>query len=139
MTKERISYSKPSITDLEVSYATDAAKNGWGNECFEYIDKFENLFKNHLGVKHAITTSSCTGAIHIGLSALGIGLGDEVIVADINWIASVSPIVHVGAKPIIIDVDMNSWCIDPKKVIEAITPKTKAIMAVHIYGNMCDY
>ena len=138
MTKERISYSKPSITDLEVSYATDAAKNGWGNNCFEYIDKFENLFKNHLGVKHAITTSSCTGAIHIGLSSLGIGLGDEVIVADINWIASVSPIVHVGAKPIIIDVDMNSWCIDPKKVIEAITPRTKAIMAVHIYGNMCD-
>ena len=138
MAKERISYSKPSITDLEVSYATDAAKNGWGKKCFEYINKFENLFKNHLGVKHAISTSSCTGAIHIGLSSLGIGPGDEVIVADINWIASVSPIVHVGAKPIIIDVDMDSWCINPKKVREAITPKTKAIMAVHIYGNMCD-
>ena len=138
MTKERISYSKPSITDLEVNYATDAAKNGWGKKCFEYIDKFEYLFKKHLGVKHTIATSSCTGAIHIGLSSLGIGPGDEVIVADINWIASVSPIVHVGAKPIIIDVDMNSWCIDTKKVREAITPKTKAIMAVHIYGNMCD-
>jgi perosamine synthetase len=138
MVEEKILYTKPSITDLEISYASDAAQNGWGDECYKYITKFENLFKEHLGVKHAIATSSCTGAIHIGLSSLGIGPGDEVIIADINWIASVSPIVHVGAKPIFIDVDINSWCIDTKKLKDAITPNTKAIMAVHIYGNMCN-
>ena len=91
-----------------------------------------------MGVEYAIATSSCTGAIHIGLSSLGIGPGDEVIVADINWIASVSPIVHMGAKPIFVDVDINSWCIDTNKIRDAITPNTKAIMAVHIYGNICN-
>ena len=138
MVENKILYTKPSITDLEIEYAADAAKNGWGDECYKYINQFENLFKQHLGVKHAIATSSCTGAIHIGLSSLGIGEGDEVIVADINWIASVSPIVHVGAKPIFVDVDINSWCIDTNKIREVITPKTKAIMAVHIYGNICN-
>ena len=138
MVENKILYTKPSITDLEISYASDAAKNGWGDDCYKYINKFENLFKDHLGVEYAIATSSCTGAIHIGLSSLGIGPGDEVIVADINWIASVSPIVHMGAKPIFVDVDINSWCIDTNKIRDAITPNTKAIMAVHIYGNICN-
>tara|TARA_Y100000748_G_scaffold283258_1_gene264172 strand:- start:1466 stop:2569 length:1104 start_codon:yes stop_codon:yes gene_type:complete len=138
MVENKILYTKPSITDLEISYASDAAKNGWGDDCYKYINKFENLFKEHLGVEYAIATSSCTGAIHIGLSSLGIGPGDEVIVADINWIASVSPIVHMGAKPIFVDVDINSWCIDTNKIRDAITPNTKAIMAVHIYGNICN-
>ena len=133
MVENKILYTKPSITDLETEYAADAAKNGWGDDCYKYINKFESLFKEHLGVKHAIATSSWTGAIHIGLSSLGIGYGDEVIVADINWIASVSPIVHVGAKPIFVDVDINSWCIDTNKIRDAITPNTKAIMAVHLY------
>ena len=138
MVENKILYTKPSITNLETEYAADAAKNGWGDDCYKYIHQFENLFKEHLGVEHAIATSSCTGTIHIGLSSLGIGAGDEVIVADINWIASVSPIVHVGAKPIFVDVDINSWCIDTNKIREAITSKTKAIMAVHIYGNICN-
>ena len=138
MVENKILYTKPSITDLEISYASDAAKNGWGDYCYKYINKFENLFKEHLGVEYAIATSSCTGAIHIGLSSLGIGPGDEVIVADINWIASVSPIVHMGAKPIFVDVDINSWCIDTNKIRDAISPNTKAIMAVHIYGNICN-
>ena len=116
MVKDKILYTKPSITDLEIKYASDAAKNGWGDNCYKYIDKFEDLFKSHLGVKHAIATSSCTGAIHIGLSSLGIGPGDEVIVADINWIASVAPIIHLGAKPIFVDVDETSWCIDSKNI-----------------------
>ncbi len=138
MVDDKILYTKPSITNLEISYSSDAAKNGWGDDCYKYINKFENLFKEHLGVKYAIATSSCTGAIHIGLSSLGIGPGDEVIVADINWIASVSPIVHMGAKPIFVDVDINSWCIDTNKIRDAITHNTKAIMAVHIYGNICN-
>ncbi len=138
MVDDKILYTKPSITNLEISYASDAAENGWGDDCYKYINKFENLFKEHLGVKYAIATSSCTGAIHIGLSSLGIGPGDEVIVADINWIASVSPIVHMGAKPIFVDVDVNSWCIDTNKIRDAITTNTKAIMAVHIYGNICN-
>lgn len=134
----RIYYTKPSITQKEIDYANDAVTNGWGDKCYEYIIKFEDMFKKHLGVKYAIATSSCTGALHMGLAAIDIGPGDEVILADINWIASAAPITYLGAKPVLVDVDKDSWCINYKKVEEAITPKTKAIIAVHIYGNLCE-
>lgn len=136
--KSRILYTKPSITELEVRYATDAAANGWGDQCYAYINRFEELFKRHLGVQYAIATSSCTGALHMGMAALGIGPGDEVIMADTNWIATASPIVNLGAKPVFVDILADSWCIDPKKAEAAITPRTKAIVAVHLYGNLCD-
>jgi perosamine synthetase len=136
--KPRIHYTKPSITELEVSYATDAATNGWGDKCYEYIYRFEELFKAHLGIKYAIATSSCTGALHMGMAALGIGPGDEVIMADTNWIATASSIVHLGAKPVFVDILADSWCLDPDLVEQAITPQTKAIVAVHLYGNLCD-
>jgi perosamine synthetase len=135
---EKISYTKPSITDLEVAYATDAAANGWGDRCYEYIGRFEELFKKHLNVGYAIATSSCTGALHMGMAALGVGPGDEVIMADTNWIATASPIVSLGAKPVFVDILPDSWCIDPEKAEAAITPRTKAIIAVHLYGNLCD-
>lgn len=136
--KPRICYTKPSITELEVGYATDAARNGWGERCYDYIQRFEAQFRNHLGVKHAIATSSCTGALHMGMAALGIGPGDEVILADTNWIASVSPVVHLGATPVFVDILTESWCLDPARVEAAITPRTKAILAVHLYGNLCE-
>jgi perosamine synthetase len=134
----RIHYAKPSITELEVRYATDAATNGWGPRCYEYIDRFERAFREHLGVRHAIATSSCTGAIHLGLAGLGVVPGDEVILGDTNWIASVAPITYLGARPVLVDVRADSWCLDPEQVEAAITPRTKAIMAVHLYGNLCD-
>jgi perosamine synthetase len=134
----RIFYTKPSITQLEIEYASDAAATGWGIKCYDYIDQFEKAFCDHLGVKFALATSSCTGAIHLGFAASGIGAGDEVIMADINWIASAAPIVHLGATPIFVDVLADSWCLDPEKVEQAITPKTKAILAVHLYGNIAD-
>lgn len=136
--KSRIHYTKPSITDLEVRYATDAARNGWGERCYEYIGRFEELFKRHLGVEYAIATSSCTGALHMGLAALGIGPGDEVILADTNWIASAAPITYLGAKPVFVDILPDTWCMDPDLVEAAISSRTKAILAVHIYGNLCD-
>jgi perosamine synthetase len=134
----QILYTKPSITELEVKYATDAAQNGWGSRCYDYINRFENSFKQHLGVKYAISTSSCTGALHMGMAALGIGAGDEVIMADTNWIATVAPVVHLGAKPVFVDILSDTWCLDPALVEQAITHRTKAIIAVHLYGNLCD-
>lgn len=134
----RIPYTRPSITELEVAYATDAARNGWGEQCYDYIIRFEEAFRQHLGVRHALATSSCTGALHMGLHALGIGLGDEVIMADTNWVATAAPIVHLGATPVFVDIRPDSWCLDPDQVEAAITPKTKAIVAVHLYGNLCD-
>ena len=134
----KIPYTKPSITELEVQYATDAAANGWGEHCYDYIVRFEEAFRAHLGVKYAIATSSCTGALHMGMHAMGIGPGDEVIMADTNWIATAAPIVHQGATPVFVDILPDSWCLDPEQVEAAITPKTKAIVAVHLYGNLCD-
>jgi perosamine synthetase len=134
----KIPYTQPSITELEVQYATDAAANGWGEHCYDYIVRFEEAFKAHLGVTYAIATSSCTGALHMGMHALGIGPGDEVIMADTNWIATAAPIVHLGATPVFVDILPDSWCLDPEQVEAAITPKTKAIVAVHLYGNLCD-
>ncbi len=136
--KPRIFYTKPSITEKEVEYATDAAKNGWGERCYEYINKFEQKFREFTGAYYAIATSSCTGALHMGMAALGIGHDDEVILADTNWIASAAPITYLGAKPVFVDVLPDTWCIDPARIEAAITSKTKAIIAVHLYGNLCE-
>jgi perosamine synthetase len=133
-----IPYAKPSIGELEKKYVCDAIENGWGNQCYDYIYKFQDAFKSYLDVKYTIATSSCTGAIHIALKTIGIEKDDEVIVPDATWIASVAPITYLCAKPIFVDVLKSTWCIDPKKIEEAITPKTKAIIVVHLYGSMCE-
>jgi perosamine synthetase len=134
----RIVYTQPSITELEHEYVLDAVKNGWGAKCYDYIHRFEQQFAQYLGVKHALATSSCTGAMQLGLAATGISAGDEVILADTNWIATVAPVVHLDATPVFVDILPDSWCMDPVQVEQAITPRTKAIIAVHLYGNLCE-
>ena len=138
MNPRRIPYTRPSITALEERYAADAVRNGWGEACYDYIIRFEREFAQRIGVSHALATSSATGALHLGLAGLGVGPGDEVILGDINWIASAAPIVHLGAIPVFVDVLRRSWCLDPDLVRQAITPRTRAIVAVHLYGNLCD-
>lgn len=134
----RVLYTKPSITDVEVAYATDAARTGWGARCYDYIHRFEAGFRDYLDVDGVIATSSCTGAMHMGLAALGLGPGDDVILADTNWIATVAPIVHLGATPVFVDIDPETWCVSPAAAETAITPRTRAIIATHLYGNLCD-
>lgn len=133
---KRIHYTKPSVGELELDYVTDAVRNGWGERCYDYIYRLQRDFAGYLGVAHAVATSSCTGALHLGLRALDIGPGDEVILADTNWIASAAPIFYVGATPVVVDVLADSWCLDPDAVRAAITPRTRAIIAVHLYGNL---
>jgi len=100
--------------------------------------RFEARFAEHLGMRHAVSTSSATGALHLGLAALGIGPGDEVIVPDITWIASVAPIVHLGATVRFADIDAETWCINPASAQTLINSRTRAIVAVHLYGNPAD-
>lgn len=121
-----------------MAYATDSARNGWGDHCYEYIGRFEELFKKFTGAQYAIATSSCTGALHMGLAALNIGPGDEVILADTNWISTAAPITYLRAKPVFVDILHDTWCIDPALAEAAITPRTKAIVAAHLYGNLCE-
>lgn len=135
---ERIFYVKPSITQREIEAAGFAALDGWGSNSNLYIDKFEKIFAEVIGVPFAIATSSCTGALELGLAALGIGPGDEVILADTNWVATLAPIVHRGATPVFVDILCDTWCLDPNQVAASITPKTKAIVATHLYGNLAD-
>ena len=135
---KKIPINKPSISPLEIEYVNDAIRNGWGSKCYEYIYRFEQLFSGFQRSEYSLATSSCTGAIHLALMALGVRAGDEVIVPEITWIASVEPVLYIGAKPVFVDVLPDTWCIDPGKVERAITPRTKAIIPVHIYGNLCE-
>jgi perosamine synthetase len=125
----------PSISAREASYALDAARHGWNNEWNKYLSRFEKSFAEYVGVKHALATSSCTGALHLSLVALGIGKGDEVIVPELTWVATANAVLYAGATPIFADVEEDSWCLDAESVKSKITPKTKAIMPVHLYGQ----
>lgn len=135
---KKILAAKPSITRREIDYVTDAVTNGWGEHCYDYIDRFKDAAKRYFNTPLVWPTSSCHGALHIVLMALGIGPGDEVIVPDATWTGSVFPVSWVGANPVFVDVLPDTWCIDPEKVASAISAKTKAIIAVHLYGNLCE-
>jgi perosamine synthetase len=135
---QRIPVAGPWITDREVKYVADAAANGWYSGSTKYHERFELTFADYLGVRHAVALPSCTSAIHLALAALKIGPGDEVIVPDLTWIASAAPISYVGAIPVFADVDATTWCLSAESFAEMITPRTKAVIPVDLYGGMPD-
>ena len=136
--KELILTAGPSITQKEISYVNDAVTNGWNKQWNKYIVKLEEKFAEYIGVKHAISTSSCTGAMHLALKGLGIKEGDEVIVPETTWIATAAVVTYLKAKPVFVDIEKDSWGINPESIKAAITDKTKAIMPVHLYGNTAE-
>lgn len=133
---KRIPVSGPWITPKEVEYVADAAANAWYSNAGIYNDRFERSFAEILGVRHAVSLPSCTSAIHLSLLALGVGPGDEVVVPDLTWIASVAPITYVGATAVFADVDARTWCLSARSFEEVVTPRTKAVIPVDLYGNM---
>jgi perosamine synthetase len=124
----------PSISSREIVYVNKAVSLGWNLNHSKYIKLFEEKFAQSVGSKYAMTTSSCTGALHLSLLSLGIGPGDEVIVPDITWVATASAVAYVGAKPVFADVDPVSWNITVESIQKVLTNKTKAIIPVHLYG-----
>ena len=136
--QHRIRVAGPWITRKEVDYVTDAAANGWYENAGTYIARFEQAFAARLRVRHAVSLPSCTSAIHLALVALGVGPGDEVIVPEITWIASAAPILYVGATPVFADVDPASWCLSVESLEAWVTPRTKAVIPVDLYGNLPD-
>jgi perosamine synthetase len=137
--RKPIPVAGPWITPKEIDYVTDAVTNAWYGNANLYHERFERAFADRIGVRYAMALPSCTSGIHLALSALGIGPGDEVIVPEITWIASAAPISYVGATPVFADVDPKTWCICPDSVESLIGPRTKAIITVDLYGNMADY
>jgi perosamine synthetase len=128
----------PSITEREIQYVKDAVEQGWNEHHSDYIHRFEQVFADYVGTRHALSTSSCTGALHLSLLALGLGPGDEVLVPEITWIATASAVRYVGATPVFVDVEPDTWCLNPESARRAITPRTKAIIPVHLYGHPVD-
>ncbi len=138
MTKQ-IPVAGPSITDKEIAYVTDAVRTAWYGDAGKYHERFEAAFAEHCGRKHAVALPSCTAGLHLALVALGVGPGDEVIVPDVTWIASVAPVRYVGAEPVFVDIHRETWCMDPEAFRAAITPRTKAAIVVDLYGAMPDW
>ncbi len=130
--------SQPSITDKEVSYVTDAVKSGWVSSLGRYIELFEKSFAQYCGVKYALTVNNGTTGLHLALEALGIGPEHEVIIPDFTFVATANAVAYTGAKPVLVDIDPNTLCISPEAIRKAITPRTKAIIPVHLYGHPAD-
>jgi len=136
MKLRKIPSAGPSITEAEVKLVTEAVKIGWYEQRNMHINQFVKEFSDYVDVKYCLPTVNCTSALHLALLGLGIGAGDEVIVPDITWVASVAPICYVGATPIFADINEKSWCLSPASFEKLITSKTKAVIVVDLYGNM---
>ncbi|MCS7000660.1 MAG: DegT/DnrJ/EryC1/StrS family aminotransferase [Bacteroidota bacterium] len=134
----RIPVYKPSLSGNEERYVLDCIRSGWISSKGSYVDAFEQQFAAFVGARHAISVCNGTVALHVALAALGIRPGDEVIVPTFTYIAPVNAIVYCGATPIFVDSDPYTWQLDPADVSRRISPRTKAIVAVHLYGHPAD-
>jgi len=131
----RIPVAEPSLSGNERAYLLDAIDTGWISSQGPYVRRFEEAFAAKIGAAHAVSCSNGTAALHLALLAFGIGPGDEVIVPDLTFAASINVVLHCGATPVLVDVEPDSWNIDPEAAAAAITPRTRAIMPVHLYGQ----
>lgn len=135
---DRVPVAGPWITDREVSYVAEAARTAWYDRAGEWVSRFETAFATACDRTHALALPSCTAGIHLSLAAAGIGPGDEVVVPDLTWIATAAPISYVGATPVFADVDRSTWCLSASTVEAVLTDRTRAVIAVDLYGTMPD-
>lgn len=131
-----IPLSKPDLTGNELKYVTDAINSGWITHKGKYVKKFEEDFASYIG-QPSLSCSSGTAALHLALLACGVGPGDEVIVPNLTFANTASVVVHVGAKPVLVDVNKN-FCMDVEQIKKRISHRTKAVIPVHLYGLSCD-
>ena len=136
--KYRIPLAEPEIGKEELENVIECVKSGWVSSKGPFIEEFEKNFSNYLNVKHGIATSNGTAALHLALAALGIKKGDRVLVPSLTFVAVANAVRYTGAEPVFVDSHPDYWCIDPSKIEEKIDSRTKAIIAVHLYGHPCD-
>ncbi len=135
---EKIPIAEPLFAGNELKYVSDCVNSGWISSIGKYIKRFEEEFSNFIGTKYGIATSNGTTALHLSLVTCGIGKDDEVIVPTLSFIATANCVAYTGAKPVFVDSEPNTWNIDPEKIKEKLTSKTKAIIPVHLYGHPAD-
>ena len=133
-----IPVNEPLIGEKELEYVTECLKTGWVSSAGRFINEFEEKWASYCGVKHGIAVSNGTAALQVALGSLDLKPGDEVIMPTFTIISCALAVIYNGAKPVLIDSEPRTWTMDINKIEEKITPRTKAIMPVHIYGHPCD-
>lgn len=128
----------PDLTGNEEAYVVDAIRTSWISSTGPYVTRFEKSFAGLCGTRSAIAVCNGTVALHLALLTLDVRPGDEVIVPSLSYIATANAVRYVGAEPVFVDIDPQTWCLDPRKIEEAITVRTKGIIAVHLYGHPAD-
>lgn len=135
---KRIPVYEPYFNGKEKEYVNDCLDSTWISSKGKYINMFEQAFSQYIGVQYSVAVTNGTVAVHLALLALGIGVGDEVIVPSLTYIATVNPVHYVGATPVFVDSIETTWQMDPDDIREKITDRTKAIIVTHLYGHPCD-
>jgi perosamine synthetase len=133
----RIPLYKPDLEGNERKYVNQCLDSGWISSKGEFVNRFEEAFSLRLGIRHCLSVSNGTAALQTALGALEIGPGDEVIVPTLTYVASANAVKGMGATPVFVDCTPDTWQMDPEKIAPKITPRTRAIMPVHLYGGMC--
>lgn len=138
MSERMIPVAAPVLAGNEKAYVLDCIESSWISSCGKYVERFERAFADFCGVRHAVSCSSGTAALHVALLALGVGPGDEVIVPTLTFVATANAVTYCGARPRFVDVEPYSWTLDPKLLEAKITARTKAILPVHLYGHVAN-
>jgi perosamine synthetase len=138
MSDEFIPISKPNIGSRERQLVLDALDSGWVSSIGKYIDEFEEKFAGYCGTKYALAVSNGTTGLHLALATLDLKAGDEVIIPDLTFVATANAVAYTGATPVLADIEADTLCLDAASVKSRITPRTKAIMPVHLYGHPAD-
>ena len=136
--RTHIAVTNPLFDEEEIELLNECIVSGWVSSAGPFVTKFEDMMAEYCGTKYAVSCSSATSGLHLALLAKNIGPGDEVIVPSLTFIATANAVSYTGATPVFIDSDISTWNIDPSLIADAITPKTKAIIPVHLYGHPAD-
>ncbi len=134
----RLPIAEPVLGSKELEYVSECVLTGWISSAGKFVTRFEELFASFCEVDHAVAVSNGTVALHLALAALDVGPGDEVIVPSLTFAATANAVLYTGAQPVFADVDAETWTIDPDSIRAQITPRTRAIIPVHLYGHPAD-
>jgi perosamine synthetase len=136
--KAFIPVAAPDLNGNEKAYVLECLESTWISSSGKYLDRFEAAFAEFCGVRHAVACSNGTTALHLALAALGVGPGDEIIVPTLTFVATANTVMYCGARPVFVDAEPDTWTIDPAAIEAKITPRTKGIIVVHLFGHPAD-